>query len=94
MFESEIEILTEIEINRLKDYWQNNNPILGFYDSNLDLIKLGEIKSHKVLIETLTHEYIHKTLTFLLNRDISHKFDLFIYKNLETTKKAHKLGLI
>lgn len=93
---NEIEILTNLEYNRLMDYSFNlygntKNKILGFYDSDLNLIKIGNIKNSNIAIKTLIHESIHKTLNLMFNKAISHNLDSLIYLN---PKKFKKLGLI
>lgn len=97
----QIEVLTMLELNRLYDYafqqygFKADKPILALFDKESNIIKLGNIKNHKIAINTLVHEYLHFTvhtqLSDFYGQNISHAFDNLVYSN---PKKAKQYGIL
>ena len=86
----DIEILTELQLNKLLDGTQN---VKVYGTHNNGVIGIGNGANSENIEAILTHEEIHSTLTTLFNEGVSFRFYRDLYYNFEYCKKGIFKGL-
>lgn len=84
---TEIEILSEYELNKLESYayaqYGRQGTIKGLSDVNAitgePIIKIGRCFDNKETIATISHEEIHNTIKAILDKKTSLAFDVLYY---------------
>ena len=80
----DIEILTELQLNKLLDGQPENIKVFGTHNNGV--IGIGNGANSENIEAILTHEEIHSTLTTLFNQGVSFRFDRDLYYNFELCK--------
>lgn len=93
---SNIRIMTQYEINKLLNH-RITLIVYGTHEKNLStnesVISLAWSTNEKNIIDVLTHESIHMSLTELFNDNISFLFDRGLYYNMNNLTNGEFKGL-